>query len=463
MPTRLSPPRIRPLPYPGDGARLLEAIAHRPWSVLLDSGGAGAGFPRGRYDLLCGDPFMTVVTHGGLTRVRHRDGSAWETREDPLEVLRRLLGEPLAPLEGLPFAGGAVGYLGYELGYRLEGLPPVPEEPGALPEMALGIYDWCVVVDHREARAYLATRGRDPATAGVWRDLEEGFARPATPRGGPPLRARGPLVTDLGPRDYATRFARLQGLIRDGDCYQVNLARRLEGATRGDPWRGYLALRRQSPAPFGAYLNLPWGQILCNSPERFLHLREGAVETCPIKGTRPRGGTAAEDESLRRELSDSPKDRAENVMIVDLLRNDLGRNCATGSVTVPSLFQVESYARVHHLVSTVTGRLAPGRDALDLLRGCFPGGSITGAPKRRAMEIIAQLEPHRRDVYCGAIGYIGFDGAMDTNIAIRTLVHTRGRIRFWAGGGVTNGSERDAEYRETVDKAAALQALLRPG
>ncbi|MFP4682782.1 MAG: aminodeoxychorismate synthase component I [Ectothiorhodospira sp.] len=460
MSSRPPVPRIRRLPYPGAGAQWMEAIVGRPWSVLLDS---GTGFAQGRYDILCADPLVTVVTRNGRTRVAHRDGPVHETREDPLVVLGQVLGEPLEPVAGVPFAGGAVGYFGYELGHVLEGLPAPAAEGGTLPEMALGIYDGCVVVDHQEARAHGVARGRDPAQVRLWDALAGCAGRAAASRDRSPLRARGPIGTDMEPEDYARRFDRVQRYIREGDCYQVNLARRFAGAVEGDPWAGYRALRRQSPAPFGAYLNLPWGQILCNSPERFLHLREGDVETRPIKGTRPRGATPEADEDLRRTLAESTKDRAENVMIVDLLRNDLGRNCATGSVTVPSLFQVESYARVHHLVSTVTGRLAQDRDALDLLRGAFPGGSITGAPKRRAMEIIAELEPHRRDVYCGAIGYIGFDGAMDTNIAIRTLVHTRGRVRFWAGGGLTAGSDCDAEYRETEDKAAALQALLRPG
>jgi para-aminobenzoate synthetase component 1 len=200
--------------------------------------------------------------------------------------------------------------------------------------------------------------------------------------------------------------------------------------------------------------------VLCASPERFLRVENGEVETRPIKGTRPRAGHARIDAEIARALHASEKDRAENVMIVDLLRNDLSKNCRLGSVKVPRLFDVETFATVHHLVSTVTGTLAPGRDALDLMRGCFPGGSITGAPKVRAMEIIEEVEPNRRGVYCGAIGYIGFDGGMDVNIAIRTLVMSRGEIRFWAGGGIVADSRLEDEYQETFDKAAALLKLL---
>jgi para-aminobenzoate synthetase component 1 len=247
--------------------------------------------------------------------------------------------------------------------------------------------------------------------------------------------------------------------IHDGDCYQVNLARCFSADCAGDPWLAYRRLRRLNPAPFAAYLHTPAARILSASPERFLHVRNGRVETRPIKGTRPRSLDPRRDQELAAELRASPKDRAENVMIVDLLRNDLGKNCVTGSVRVPQLCKLESFARVHHLVSAITGKLRG--DALELLRGCFPGGSITGAPKLRAMHIIEELEACRRGVYCGAIGYIGFDGSMDSNIAIRTLIQAGNTIRFYAGGGIVADSELAAEAREILDKAAPLLELLR--
>jgi para-aminobenzoate synthetase component 1 len=223
----------------------------------------------------------------------------------------------------------------------------------------------------------------------------------------------------------------------------------------------YQALRNLSPAPFSAYLNVPDGQILCNSPERFLQVRHRRVLTQPIKGTRPRSADPAQDQANADELRRSLKDRAENLMIVDLLRNDIGKNCLPGSVKADRLFELESFANVHHLVSTITGELAPGHTATHLLRGCFPGGSITGAPKLRAMQIIEELEPHRRGVYCGAIGYIGFDGNMDTNIAIRTAVVAKGNISFCAGGGIVADSEGGKEYDETWDKASTMLELIR--
>jgi para-aminobenzoate synthetase component 1 len=267
-----------------------------------------------------------------------------------------------------------------------------------------------------------------------------------------------PVASNMSREDYGRAFDRIKRYITEGDCYQVNLAQRFSAQASGDPWLAYQALRVMNPAPFSAYLSTPYVQVLSASPERFLRLEDGRVETRPIKGTRPRAGHARLDAELVQELRESVKDRAENLMIVDLLRNDLAKACR--AVRVPKLFDVESYATVHHLVSTVTGVLREGCDAIDLLRGAFPGGSITGAPKVRAMQIIEELEPQRRGVYCGAIGYIGFDGAMDLNIAIRTLVYSRGQIRFWAGGGIVADSSVDDEYQETFDKAAAMLKLL---
>jgi para-aminobenzoate synthetase component I len=258
---------------------------------------------------------------------------------------------------------------------------------------------------------------------------------------------------------YAHAFDRIKYYLKEGDCYQVNLTQRFAATCQGNPWTAYQTLRELNAAPFSCYLNCPEVQILSSSPERFLRLTDGIVETKPIKGTRPRKLNEAEDQQQIQQLVASNKDRAENLMIVDLLRNDISKTCS--EVRVPVIFDVETYVTVHHLVSTVTGVLVDNQHALDLLKSCFPGGSITGAPKIRAMEIIEELEPHRRGVYCGAIGYIGFNGNMDTNIAIRTLVHSNNTIRFWAGGGIVNDSVVEEEYQECFDKAAALLDLLK--
>ncbi len=455
----MNAPLLQEIPYRPDTPRLFDALADRPWSFLLDSGGvAGQG---GGMDVIVSDPSATLVTRGTATEIRTRGGSLETAFEDPFELLRRLLGDRVPRDPALPFPGGAVGFFGYDLARRLERLPAIAaEEEGSLPDMAIGVYDWALVVDHDRGLTRLVGQGRDPETARGWRRLVERFSRPPPGREREPFRVTGAASSSLSYAAYCRAFARIQRYIRDGDCYQVNFAQRFESNAAGDPWLAYLALRRRNPAPYGAYLATPWGEVMSCSPESFLKVTGREVETRPIKGTVPRGADAADDERLRERLLSSEKDRAENLMIVDLLRNDLSKSCEPHSVRVPELFRVESFATVHHLVSRVTGRLAPGRDALSLLAGAFPGGSITGAPKIRAMEIIEALEPVRRGIYCGAIGYLGFDGSMETNIAIRTLTHRAGLVRFSAGGGIVADSRCRTEYRETLDKVRPLLELF---
>lgn len=449
-------PLLTELPYRPDSALLFEAVADRPWAVFLDSGLHYPG--QARYDIIAAEPYLRLVTRGSLTEV-HGEGIEL-SRADPFELLRANLAIDPACRSELPFTGGAIGYFGYDLARRMERLPARARDSERIPDMAVGIYDWAVVVDHSEQRAWLAGQGRDPDTDRKWDALVRLFTAEPSERRRAPFRVTSPVTSNFTPKGYGHAFDRVLDYIRAGDCYQVNLAQRFTAHASGDPWLAYQRLRLINPAPYAAYLSTPYAQILSASPERFLRVADGQVETRPIKGTRPRAGHAKLDAERIAELLASEKDRAENLMIVDLLRNDLSKNCAIGSVKVPRLFEVESFATVHHLVSTVTGRLAEGRDAIDLLRGAFPGGSITGAPKTRAMQIIEELEPHRRGVYCGAIGYVGYDGDMDSNIAIRTLVQSRGIVRFWAGGGIVADSQREAEYQETFDKAAALLNLL---
>ena len=451
----MRPPLLTELPYLEDSARLFEGIADLPWAVFLDSGRHHAG--QSRYDILSAQPYQRLVTRGALTEIY---GDTIElSRDDPFDLVRRALA--VEPGNGaLPFCGGAIGYFGYDLARRIERLPSQAEDAERIPEMAVGIYDWAVVVDHAERRSWLVGQGRDPETDIKWDALVAQFSEASRERARQPFKILSGVASNMTHDDYARAFRRIRGYIHDGDCYQVNLAQRFSAAATGDPWLAYQRLRIVNPAPFSAYFSTPQAQILSASPERFLRVEGGRVETRPIKGTRPRAGHARLDAELIEGLRASEKDRAENLMIVDLLRNDLSKNCAPGTVKVPKLFDVESFATVHHLVSTVTGELKPGRDALDLLRGCFPGGSITGAPKLRAMQIIEELEPHRRGVYCGAIGYLGFDGNMDLNIAIRTLVLSHGVARCWAGGGIVADSQLEDEYQETFDKAAAMLKVL---
>lgn len=422
--------------------------------MFLDS-----GYPysqQGRYDIFAADPVCNLVTHGDITVITE-NGTSYTSSEDPFDLLKQQLQKHSNSKTALPFNGGCIGYFGYDLARRLEKLPEIAVDAEHIPDMAVGIYHWAVVVDHVEQKSYLVGLA---ISASDWQSLIERFSvLPALAASG--NFQVGEIKANMDKTDYAKAFTKIQAYLKEGDCYQVNLSQRFTAQCQGNPWLAYLSLRQQNPAPFSAYLNFPAVQVLSSSPERFLKLSNGSVETKPIKGTVPRKQNAKADLQQIQHLQASAKDRAENLMIVDLLRNDLGKTCDTGSVKVPVLFDVETYATVHHLVSTVTGELSEKQHALDLLKTCFPGGSITGAPKIRAMEIIEELEPHRRGVYCGAVGYIGFDGNMDTNIAIRTMVYSDNQLRFWAGGGIVNDSVMEAEYQECFDKAAAMLAVLK--
>ena len=441
------------LPYFEDSSRLFSAIADKPWSVFLDS-----GFPysdQGRYDIISADPVVTFVSKENSTQIT-KNGKIAYSDEDPFELVKNHLKSGFQSIEDIPFNGGAIGYFSYDLARRLEKLPVISKDEEHIAEMALGIYSWAVIVDHFKQQSWLIASEQDDSQSLLKQfssiseiTKEEGFLVLEKPH------------SNMDKATYQQAFEKIKYYLREGDTYQVNLAQRFCSSCSGNPWIAYKTLRKINSAPFSAYLNFPEVQILSSSPERFLKVTNGRVETKPIKGTRPRyHGQVEADNNQITALSKSKKDRAENVMIVDLLRNDISKNCKAGSVKVPKLFDVESYATVHHLVSTVTGCLSEGQHALDLLKNCFPGGSITGAPKIRSMEIIEELEPNRRGVYCGSIGYIGFDGNMDTNIAIRTLIHSDNSIRFWAGGGIVNDSVMEDEYQESFDKAAALLNLL---
>jgi para-aminobenzoate synthetase component 1 len=431
------------LPYRADPADYFALLRDAPGAVLLDSGRPAAS--RGRYDIMSAWPRQVLAPHPGEA------GAAFLDR---LRQALRSLGQAEAPA---PFSGGLIGYFGYDFGRRLERLPAQAEDDLGLPDAQLGLYDWALISDHQEASTLLIVHPSVPDAARE--RLLALFARPAPSTPGFELLA--PFSADVSAREYRRAIDRIQAYIQAGDCYQVNYAQRFRARYTGDPWSAYRRLRQACPTPFAAFQSLGNGDALLSfSPERFLHVDEGAVETRPIKGTRPRGATPVEDAELARALLASAKDRAENLMIVDLLRNDLGRNCAIGSIRVPQLFALESYPNVHHLVSGITGTLAPGRDALDLLAGCFPGGSITGAPKVRAMQIIDELEPSRRTIYCGSLFYLDVRGKMDSSIAIRTLLAKDGQLCCWGGGGIVADSDWQAEYAESLTKVAVLMRTL---
>lgn len=440
------------LPYAANARDYFLAIADLPWAAWLDSGGLG------RYDILVAQPVTTLVTRENNTLVAGESGELVYP-DDPFCLLREKLGDKSANNLNVPFCGGALGYWGYDLARGWMSL--AEQEGGAqgLPDMAIGIYDWALVIDHLRREAKLVSQLRHPQTAQKMQEILERL-RTSPRQVKDHFCVTGDVVENLSQAEYDFAFSRIHDYLFAGDCYQVNLAQRFTAPASGCAFEAYMKLREISPAPYSAYLNFPQGQILSASPERFLQLKGDRVETKPIKGTRRRSADAESDARLIEDLKGNAKDRAENLMIVDLLRNDLSKNCAVGSVKVEKLFDVESYANVHHLVSTVTGKLIAGRDALSLLKDCFPGGSITGAPKQRAMEIIAELESQRRGIYCGSIGYIGWDGNMDTNIAIRTLIYEKGKLHGSAGGGIIADSVMEAEYEEIRHKASGMLKMM---
>jgi para-aminobenzoate synthetase component 1 len=457
---------LAPAPEPWEAARRL---AHLPHLLLLDS--AAEDSPLGRFSFVTADPFDWLRTRGG--------------DDDPFPRLAAWLARCRAEsVPGLPpFQGGAAGLFGYDLCHHVERLPRPRFDEFALPDLALGLYDWVLAFDHRAKRTWLVSTGlpeprpwrRRRRAAERLREVRRRLQGPPAETAfdtGPalPLSALSPqhplpilprLTSNFDRPGYLAAVRRAIDYVHAGDCFQVNVAQRLLHPAAVSPLELYGRLRERNAAPFAGLFDLGGAVVASASPERFLRVEAGEVETRPIKGTRPRGATPDEDAARAAELLGSAKDRAENVMIVDLMRNDLGRVCAYGTVRVLELCRLESYRYVHHLVSQVRGRLRAGLGPVDLIRAAFPGGSVTGAPKVRAMEIIAELEPTARGPYCGALGYVGFDGTTDTNILIRTFTVARGWVQFPVGGGIVADSDPQREYEETLHKAEGLVRALR--
>jgi para-aminobenzoate synthetase component 1 len=477
-------PFVEELSPAPDAARCCEALEGLPYRLFLDS--ASTASRLGRYSFLTADPVAIVRSSGhDVECLDVLTGARRTITGDPLAALRELMAPHKADAvaDVPPFQGGAAGYVAYDWGLTLERLPAPRFDDLGLPDLVLGLFDWVIAWDHELSRAWLISTGIPERTADARRERAASRAAFVKERlgargsglgirdSGFGIRERAPsFVVERGwwrasfqlrssfPRDaYLAAVQRVRDYIFAGDIFQANLSQRFEAAIDESAWSFYMRLRRRNAAPFAAFLDFPEVTVVSASPERFLRVNaQGHVETRPIKGTRPRGFGPEHDAALGQALAESAKDRAENLMIVDLMRNDLSRVCAPRSVHVSELFSLEHYATVHHLVSTVVGELSAGTDAIDLLRAAFPGGSITGAPKLRAMEVIAELEPSRRGVYCGSIGYWSVTGELDTSIAIRTAVVQDGRVYFSAGGGIVADSDPEQEYVETLDKARAL-------
>lgn len=460
----MSVARTLPLRLPcSDPAALLAVLPPGPGQFLLESGAAGPADVR-RFSFAGAEPFMTLLTRGRRAYISE-EGRTRIVEGDPFTVLQSLLNRcRVAAPPGLPgFPGGAVGFLSYDLGRQVERIAARAPDDLEIPDLYLHFHDVVLAIDHTSGETALvvgAPDGREAAALGKARRWAQALkrARPLDPA--PAAAGLGPISSSLSRSAYLAGVERALAYIGAGDIYQVNLSQRFACRYPGTGWQLYRRLRELNPAPFAAYLDAGSWQVVSGSPERLITVREGLIETRPIKGTRPRGRTPAEDRAYADELLASEKDAAELVMIVDLQRNDLGRVCEYGTVRVPDLRRLEATPNVWHTVATVEGRLRPGTAVAQILRAAFPGGSITGAPKVRSMEIIEEIEPVRRGVYTGAIGYIGFDGSMDLNIAIRTATVKEGLACFHAGGGIVADSDPLAEYAETIAKGSGIARAL---
>jgi para-aminobenzoate synthetase component 1 len=460
---------VEEVPNPPELAAVFDLVEDRPGSCFLDADPHAVN--RWRAGYVGYDPFLTFGAKGRqITQTRR--GEVRSLAGDPFAVLDQLVREYRisTPSPGTP-APGAIGYFGYDLRHHLERLPGLAIDDLALPDCILHFYDRLFRWEPESRRLHVISSGL-PLPPGEGRArharqrLQEGLdlvrrARAAGRRRPiEPAQSHLPLESNMSRGSYFKALEAVLEYIAAGDIYQANISQRFATRFGGDPWALYAGLRSRFPAPFGAYLHCGAFHVLSNSPERFLLVEGDRISTCPIKGTRPRGLTVEEDARLIGHLRQSEKEQAEHVMIVDLERNDLGRICKVGSVHVEAFETIETYHTLHHMVSTVVGTLDEGMGPMDCLRATFPGGSITGAPKIRAMEIIDEVEPTARGLYTGAIGFVGFSGDMELNIAIRTAIVTGDRIYFQTGGGIVADSSPEQEYEETLLKAETFCRTL---
>ncbi|MEG3767908.1 aminodeoxychorismate synthase component I [Alteromonas sp. 14N.309.X.WAT.G.H12] len=440
---------------------LFSRVAHQPYALLFDS--AGEYGELGRFKIMVWDPVLCIESRGGKTiLVDHKNHTEQHLDIAPFAAVKQCQLAAFSALtiksdivdeiiQTLPFLIGSAGLAGYDTGRFYERLPQQAEDDYQCPDFAVGLYEQALIQDTKTGVLYNCRLSHRPPFLPSHAPVYE----PVTP-----FSLTSSWQANLSKQDYIQALEKIHQYLRAGDCYQVNMAQRFSAQYHGDEWQAFQLLSEANGAPFSAFMRLPDACILSISPERFIAVRNGKVETRPIKGTRPRSDDKEADQLRAQSLLAAEKDRAENLMIVDLLRNDLSKHCQPHTVKVPALFALESYAAVHHMVSTVTGELEVNSCPLDLMAGAFPGGSITGAPKIRAMEIIEELEPHRRNVYCGSLFYYGFRQDMDSSILIRTLLAENGTLHCWAGGGIVLDSDPIEEYQETLDKVARILPLL---
>ncbi|MCY7296962.1 aminodeoxychorismate synthase component I [Alteromonas sp. a30] len=451
-----------------DVTSLFSAFRHLRGAVLLDS--ANSPHPNARFDIFAAEPIISIEenTHSPnitfaleslRTQIKVEKNSS--TIAQIVSLQKQVFQHTAIPETHLPFVVGCLGYFGYDWGKQIEKVASRFKDDYQTPRLSVGIYTWSVIRDADSGQYYFCYHPEYPHPS-VAEITDADANKSETLYDGDEFKLRRDWSSNVTQAEYLAKLAKIHEYLLAGDCYQINMAQRFHSEYQGDEWRAYLRLRQANTAPFSSFIRTQHGAILSISPERFLSTQDGKVETKPIKGTRPRGANPELDAKLARDLQNAEKDRAENLMIVDLLRNDLSKNCMPGSVQVPKLFDIESFPAVHHLVSTVVGELKANSSPLQLLQDAFPGGSITGAPKKRAMQIIEELEPDHRHIYCGSIGYLGIKEDMDSNICIRTLLLESNNIYCWAGGGIVLDSDANQEFQETLDKVAKILPVLKP-
>lgn len=441
--------------------QLYSIFKDEPYSFFLDSGMDHEKL--GKYSFIGFDPFLIFKNKGEKTDI-YEKGKMSTFYGNPFDKLKEILSTYKMDYETeLPFVGGAVGYLGYDLCQHLEKLPRTTIDDVNVPDCFFGLYDGIIIIDHTKDEVYIAALGIKDNEEKTISNIENAII--LGEENGVEIcissnSKSSEIVSNFAKEDYLKSIDKIREYIKSGDIYQANMTQRFECSTEMSPYEIYAKLRDINPAPFASFIDFGGGHIVSSSPERFIRIKDRYIETRPIKGTCPRGNTLEEDNKNKNELLSSEKDKAELLMIVDLERNDIGKISKPGTVKVTELFHLETYPTVHHLVATVTGEICDEYDVVDCIKATFPGGSITGAPKIRSMEIIDELEPTSRNIYTGSIGYIGFNGDVDLNIVIRTIVYKEGKAYFQVGGGIVWDSDANLEYQETLDKAKALIEVL---
>lgn len=467
---------ISSIPYHSDSAALFSSIRHLPFACWLDSGKPDSH--SGRYDIMAAQPSRRWISEQGQTDIfdYHYDGDRSYQEQyisrstvSPITLLKQAsealnngANSAAEPLHDLPFTGGMLAYFSYDLGRQQLDIAQRSPKECQLPDMVSGLYTWAIVQDHQQQCSFLVSLAEcEPSLLNYIYERIHQLPSDNSTQALSHSFSIGELLSNISHEQYGKKIAQINEYIHAGDCYQVNFAQCFRADYVGDPYIAYLELRKAMASPFSAFMDLGSNRaILSLSPERFLHIHDGQVLTQPIKGTMARDNDPQTDRNNAVRLQASDKNQAENLMIVDLLRNDLGKNCIPGSIHVPELFTLESFPNVHHLVSSVRGILQSEKGALDLFEGCFPGGSITGAPKKRAMEIIEELEDCQRSIYCGSIAYINTQGNMDSNITIRTIACDGSTLYCWGGGGIVADSEAAEEYQESLTKINKILQVL---